>query len=72
VLLFLFILVLAPSQGSAQEAAPPSLPPGWITPTPKGFVAEPELLRKLVGTSESTVGDEKEPARTVCTSRRGT
>src|SRR5450432_2184736 len=39
VLLVLSILVLAPSQGSAQEAAPSSLPPGWITPTPKGLVA---------------------------------
>ncbi len=62
VLLFLSVLVLTPSPGSAQEAPPPSLPPGWITPTPKGLFAEPALLRKLVSTSESTVGDEKEPA----------
>jgi Omp85 superfamily domain len=61
VLLFLSILVLAPRPGFAQEAPPPSLPPGWITPTPKGFVAEPTLLRKLVATSEATVGDEREP-----------
>ena len=59
--LFLSILVLAPRPGFAQEATPPSLPPGWITPTPKGFVAEPTLLRKLVATSEATVGDESEP-----------
>jgi len=62
VLLFLSLLVLAPRPGFAQETPPPSLPPGWITPTPKGLIAEPALLRKLVGTSESTVGDEKEPA----------
>jgi len=62
VLLFLSILVLAPRPGFAQEAPPPSLPPGWITPTPKGLVAEPALLRKLVSTSESTVGDERSPA----------
>jgi len=61
-LLFLPILLLAPRPGFAQDAPPPSLPPGWITPTPKGLVAEPALLRKLVGTSESTVGDEREPA----------
>jgi hypothetical protein len=65
VLLFLSILVLAPSPGLAQEPPPPSLPAGWITPTPRGLVAEPALLRKLVGTSESTVGDEKEPANGV-------
>jgi len=59
--LFLSILVLAPRPGFAQEATPPGLPPGWITPTPKGFVAEPTLLRKLVATSEATVGDESEP-----------
>jgi hypothetical protein len=62
VLISLFILALAPRPRFAQEASPPSQPPGWITPTPKGLVAEPALLRKLVGTSESTVGDEKEPA----------
>ena len=61
-LLFLSILVLAARPGFAQEAIPPSLPPGWITPTPKGLVAEPALLRKLVATSESTLGDEREPA----------
>jgi hypothetical protein len=61
VLLFLSIL-LAPRPGLAQEAPPPGLPAGWITPTPKGLVAEPALLRKVVGTSENTVGDEKEPA----------
>jgi hypothetical protein len=61
-LLFLSILVLAPRPGFAQEATPPSLPPGGITPTPKGLVAEPALLRTLVSTSESTVGDEREPA----------
>ena len=60
-LLFLSILVLAPRPGFAQEATLPSLPPGWITPTPTGLVAEPALLRKLVSTSESTVGDEKQP-----------
>jgi hypothetical protein len=62
VLLVFCILLLAPSPGFAQEAPPPSLPPGWITLTPKGLVAEPALVRKLVGTSESTVGDEREPA----------
>jgi hypothetical protein len=46
----------------AQDAPPPSLPRGWITPTPKGLLAEPALLRQLVNTSESTVGNEKEPA----------
>jgi hypothetical protein len=61
VLLSLSILVLAPCPGFGQEATSPSLPPGWITPTPKGLVAEPALLQKLVATSESTVGDEREP-----------
>jgi hypothetical protein len=60
-LLLLSSLVLAAHSGFAQEAPPPSLPPGWITPTPKGLVPEPALLTKLVRTSESTVGDEKEP-----------
>jgi hypothetical protein len=60
-LLVLSSFVLAPRPGFAQDAAPQDLPPGWITPTPKGFVAEPALLRKLVSTSEATVGDEKEP-----------
>jgi len=50
------MLVFAPSLGFAQEAPPPSLPPGWITPTPKGLVAERALLRKLVSTLESTIG----------------
>jgi len=62
VLLFLSVLALAPRPGFAQEAPPPSLPPGWITPTPKGLLTEPALLRKLVSTSESTVGDERTPA----------
>ena len=52
VLLLLSILVLAPSSGFAQEATPPSLPPGWITPTPKGLIAEPGLLRKLANASD--------------------
>ena len=62
VLLFLSILLLASRPGFAQEATPSSLPPGWITPTPKGLVAEPALLRKLVSTSESRIGDERSPA----------
>jgi surface antigen Omp85-like protein len=62
VLPFFSLLVLAPHPGFAQEATPPSLPPGWITPTPKGLVVEPTLLRKLVSTSESTIGDERAPA----------
>ncbi len=62
VLLFLAILLLPPRPGLAQDAPPPSLPSGWITPTPKGLVAEPDPLRKLVGTSETIVSDEKEPA----------
>jgi hypothetical protein len=62
VLLFLSVHLLASRPGFAQEATGPSLPPGWITPTPNGFVAEPSLLRKLVATSEATVGDEKQPA----------
>jgi hypothetical protein len=66
VLLFLSILLLAPRPGFAQEAPPPSLPPGWITPTPKGFVAERTLLRRLVATSEATVGDEREPKDGLC------
>jgi len=61
VLLCLSILVLAPRPGLAQEATP-SLPVGWITPTPKGLLAEPALLRKLVASSESTVSDERAPA----------
>src|SRR6266404_6021085 len=60
--IFLAILVLAARPGLGQEAPPPNTPSGWITPTPKGLFAEPALLRKLVGISEATVGDEKEPA----------
>lgn len=60
-LLFVSILVVTPRAGLAQETPAPGLPPGWITPAPKGLVPEPPLLRKLVATSEATVGDEKEP-----------
>jgi hypothetical protein len=31
-------------------------------PTPARLVSEPALLGKLVGTSESTAADEKQPA----------
>lgn len=63
-LLSLSILVAfaAPRPTSAQETQPGSLPPGWITPTPAGLLAEPALLRKLVATSESKASDEQEPA----------
>ena len=61
-LLFLAILLLPPRPGLAEDAPQPSLPSGWITPTPKGLVAEPDPLRTLVGTSETIVSDEKEPA----------
>src|SRR3954469_5958523 len=50
---------LAARGGSAQELAPPNLPPGWITPVPVGFLTEPALLRKLVRTSESLAADEE-------------
>jgi len=37
----------------AQETTPSSLPPGWIASTPKGLIAEPELLRKLANASDN-------------------
>jgi hypothetical protein len=55
------MLVLALRPGLAQEAPPPSLPPGWITPTPQGLVAEPALLRKVVRASEGSASDDREP-----------
>jgi len=63
--LFLFLAVLTalvPGTVSAQETQPTNLPAGWITPTPAGLFGEPGLLRRLVRTSESTAGDEREPA----------
>ncbi len=51
-LLFLSILVLAPSPGLAQDATPP----GWVTPTP-GLLPEPALLRKLVDHSDGVSAD---------------
>jgi hypothetical protein len=58
-----FVLMLAPGPAAwAQDPQAAGVPPGWIIPTPPGLVAEPALLRKLVSTSESTVGDEREPA----------
>jgi outer membrane protein assembly factor BamA len=38
----------------AQEAKTSSLPPGWIASTPKGLIAEPDLLRKLANASDGT------------------
>jgi surface antigen Omp85-like protein len=61
-LLSLSILVaLVPGLALAQEPQP-ALPAGWIIPTVPGFLSEPALLRKLVGTSESRASDEQEPA----------
>jgi len=61
-LLSLSILVaLVPGLALAQEPQP-ALPAGWIIPTVPGFLSEPVLLRKLVGTSESGASDEREPA----------
>jgi Omp85 superfamily domain len=62
VLLVLSTLALTPRPGFGQEATSPNLPPGWITPTPKGLVAEPALLRKVVSASEGAAGDDREPA----------
>jgi Omp85 superfamily domain len=59
--LFLLMMLAAGPAASAQDPQPVSLPPGWITPTQPGLVAEPALLRKLVRTSESTIGDDREP-----------
>jgi hypothetical protein len=63
-LLFFAIMLaaLTPGRASAQETQSPTLPPGWITPTPAGFLSEPGLLRKLVRTTESTAADDKAPA----------
>jgi len=58
----ILVAFAAPRPTSAQETQPGSLPPGWITPTPAGLLAEPALLRKLVATSESKASDEQEPA----------
>jgi surface antigen Omp85-like protein len=56
------LLALSAKSASAQETQQSNLPPGWITPTPRGFVAEPGLLTRLIRTSESTAGDDREPA----------
>jgi hypothetical protein len=63
VLLSVSILAaFVPGRASAQEASSDNVPSGWVTPTPAGLISEPALLKKLVATSESTVGDERQPA----------
>jgi hypothetical protein len=61
VFLFLAIVLLPPRPGLAQDAPPPSLLPGWITPTPKGLLPDAALLRQIVATSENRANDEREP-----------
>ncbi|MCU1384666.1 MAG: outer membrane protein/protective antigen [Acidobacteria bacterium] len=61
VLSFSIALMLAPRLAApAQDAQAAGVPPGWITPTPRGLVAEPALLTKLGRVSESAASDDRE------------
>ncbi len=59
---FFVVVMLAPSPVAvAQDSQAASLPPGWVPPTPTGFLAEPALLKKFVNASDGSVTGGAEP-----------
>jgi len=56
--LSLLVMLAAGSAAFAQQ--PPSeLPPGWVTPAPTGFLAEPASLTRLIKVSETMSADRE-------------
>ncbi len=52
----LVVMLAAPGAVTfAQETTPSSLPPGWVTSTPTGLIAEPRLLRKVANASDASM-----------------